>query len=610
MLFAQFAQHLQKIEATSSRLEMTVYLAQLFKELATEEIPVAVYLSLGQLTPAYKNLEFQLSTKMVLRVLVQQMAQNPDLYGDGLPAANLFDEADISMYETKANQIYKKNGDIGKTAQEVFALSKNKNFSKTILAVYQDLIEVAEDAGAGSQERKINLLLKLFQGLDEISVRFVSRIVVGKLRLGFSTMTIFDALSWTKHQNKADAEFLEELFQRKADLGLLAQMYLQENDKKVLLAKYHAEFGVPIVPALCQRLNTAQEIIEKMDKVIVEPKYDGLRIQIHLDKKTRVVKSFTRNLEETSHMFPELKKALTEIDCDSCILDGEVVGLDKKTGAILPFQETATRRRKHGVDAKAAEIPVHFYIFDILFQNNQSLLDTVLTTRKAILQDILNQATTFTPTPFVVTSDAQELRDFHEEQLANGLEGAVMKKDDSLYKSGRKGWRWVKIKEAEGSKGKLNDTLDCVVMGYYAGRGKRAGFGLGAFLVGVVADNGVIETVAKIGTGLSDDQFREFKQRTAKLVVENDFKSIADIKPVEYRVHKNLYPDVWVRPGLVVEIAADEITNSQIHSAGQDTAKNIPGKALRFPRLVRFRDDKGVTEATTVRELASISHLV
>ncbi|MFZ5438285.1 MAG: ATP-dependent DNA ligase [Patescibacteria group bacterium] len=600
MLFSNFAQHLQKLESTSSRLEMTYQLAELFSKLEKEEIPPAIYLSLGKLVPAYQTLEFQLSTTMVLRVLTQQMVQNPDLYGVDLPVANLFAEADYSLYESKVNKIYKTNGDIGKTTEEVLmVVSKKLGNSKTILAVYQDLKTIAQESGEGSQERKTSLLLKLLQSLDPVSAKFVSRIVVGKLRLGFSTMTILDALSWAKKQTKEDSVLLEELFQRKADLGVLAQEYLTNTNDQTLLENYQAELGIPIVPALCQRLNTAQEIIEKMGRVIVEPKYDGLRIQIHLDKKAQVVRSFTRNLEETSQMFPELKKAFSEIGCENCIVDGEVVGVDKQTGEILPFQETATRRRKHGIDEKAAEIPVRFYVFDLLYKDGQSLLDTQLLARKKLLEKMLTTAKVFVPTPFLITQDARELKAFHENQLTQGLEGAVMKKDDSLYKSGRKGWRWVKIKEVEGNRGKLSDTLDCVVMGYYAGRGKRAGFGLGAFLVGVVADNGMIETVAKVGTGLSDEQFKEFKERT------NDF--ITKEKPTQYRVHKNLYPDVWVKPELVVEIAADEITHSQIHAAGKTEDK--PGKALRFPRLVRFRDDKSVEQATTVKELASISHL-
>jgi DNA ligase 1 len=593
MLFSKFSQHLLKIEKTPSRLEMTSLLSDFFPELDVDEIPTAVYLSLGKLVPAYKTLEFQLSVKMILRALVQQMSQNPDVYGDGMPVSNLFDEADNGLYEKKVNKLYKQLGDIGEASQEIFSKTEVKESKKDILDVHQELMDIAKESGSGSQERKVSLLLNLFQSLDPVSIRFVSRIVVGKLRLGFSTMTILDALSWTKNKDKSDSKFLEELFQRKADLGILSQMYLQKTDKKKLIEEYQTTLGIPVVPALCQRLNSAKEIIEKMKKVIVEPKYDGLRVQIHVDKKEKIVRSFTRNLEETSHMFPELKKAFEEINCESCILDGEVVGVNKKTGEILSFQETSTRRRKHGVDEKAAEIPVRFYIFDVLRKDGKSLLDENLEKRKELLEKITANSTTFVSTPFITTTDPEILKEFHEEQLALGLEGAVMKKHDSLYKSGRKGWRWVKIKEVEGSSGKLSDTLDCVVMGYYRGRGKRASFGLGAFLVGVIGEDEKIMTVAKIGTGLTDDQFKEFIRRT------NDF--IAEEKPVQYQVHKNLYPDVWVEPSLVVEIAADEITKSPIHSAG---------KALRFPRLERFRDDKRVEQATTVEELSTISHLV
>jgi DNA ligase-1 len=295
-------------------------------------------------------------------------------------------------------------------------------------------------------------------------------------------------------------------------------------------------------------------------------------------------------LDETSHQFPELERALEKLNCETCILDGEVVGVDKHTGSIVAFQQTSTRRRKHGVADKAEELPVRFYLFDALEKNGRSLIDVPLHQRKEILQKIVGDDTnTFTTAPFIVTSDPKKLHDYHVEQLALGLEGAVIKQYDSVYKSGRKGWRWVKIKEDEGTSGKLSDTLDCIVLGYYRGRGKRAVFGLGAFLVGLLGKDEQILTIAKIGTGLTDEQFRELKQRLDKHEVKT--------KPTRYAVHKNLIPDVWVDPSLVVEIAADEITRSPVHSAG---------KALRFPRLIKFRDDKNWQDATTIKELAKI----
>ena len=146
------------------------------------------------------------------------------------------------------------------------------------------------------------------------------------------------------------------------------------------------------------------------------------------------------------------------------------------------------------------------------------------------------------------------------------------------------------MKQEEEASAKLSDTVDCVVMGYTAGRGKRALFGLGQFLAGII-DYDVIKTVTKIGTGISDEQFRELFIRLRKLKVKD--------KPKEYGdVSKLIIPDVWVEPSLVVEIAADEITKSPIHSAGY---------ALRFPRLIKFRDDKSWDEATTLKELKRLS---
>jgi len=149
----------------------------------------------------------------------------------------------------------------------------------------------------------------------------------------------------------------------------------------------------------------------------------------------------------------------------------------------------------------------------------------------------------------------------------------------------------VKMKQGEEAQGKLADTIDVVVMGYTQGRGKRASFGVGQFLVGV-KDGDKIKTTSKIGTGLTDEEFREIERRLKNLRTKD--------KPKEYEVRKNYTPDFWVIPSLIVEIAADEITKSPTHTAGL---------ALRFPRLINFRDDKDPSEATTLRELEGLFDL-
>jgi DNA ligase-1 len=191
--------------------------------------------------------------------------------------------------------------------------------------------------------------------------------------------------------------------------------------------------------------------------------------------------------------------------------------------------------------------------------------------------------------PQILTDKAEVIRSFHEEQIKKGLEGVVVKKWDSPYEPGRRGFAWVKFKEEEGKTGKLTDTIDAVVLGYYVGEGKRSGFGIGAFLVGVRKHDEFV-TLTKIGTGVSDDLWKELKSELEGIKVQK--------QPKQYSgVHKAFVPDVWVNPTLVVEIAGDDLTKSPTHGAGF---------AVRFPRLVHIRRDKGPDQATTVLEIAKM----
>ena len=152
----------------------------------------------------------------------------------------------------------------------------------------------------------------------------------------------------------------------------------------------------------------------------------------------------------------------------------------------------------------------------------------------------------------------------------------VVKKLESPYEAGARNFNWVKLKRH--SAGELNDTIDCVILGYISGRGKRTAFGAGALLVGVY-DKKTDEfvTVSKIGTGLTDDEWREIHKRADKISLDH--------KPP--RVNALITPSVWIRPEIVIEILADEITRSPVHTAGKEGDE--PGYALRFPRLVSFR---------------------
>lgn len=553
MKFSELAIYLEKLERTPGRLEITRILTELFKASSDSEIDKVVYLSLGILAPNYEGVILNLAEKMMLRTLAS--AYQKDL-------------ADVLGQ-------YKKVGDIGKVAE---SLAKNTNKDLTVTEVFEKLIDIAKDNGAGSQDRKIEKMANILKNADSLSARYLARIPVGKLRLGFSEKTVIDALAG--HDVNIQKE-IESAYNVRPDIGFIAKI-AKENKLQEVTPK----IGVPVVPMLAARLNSAMEMIKKMDEISVEPKYDGLRIFIHFDRKQDLMNIFTRNMNMLdSSIFPELKYFGKYINANTVILDTEAVGLDAKREGFVDFQKTIQRRRKHEVKESSEKTPLQFQVFDILYYNGESQMNKTYLERRSLLEKVVVNGDLLHIDENTITKDPEVVRNLHEKYLKMGLEGVVVKRANGKYVSGRTGWNWVKMKEVEGQSGRLSDTVDCIVMGYSVGKGKRSVFGIGQFLVGV-KDGEVFKTVTKVGTGLTDEQFRELKTRLKKLEVKE--------KPKEYKVNKDLSPDYWVTPGLVVELAADEITVSPKHTAGL---------ALRFPRLINFRDDKNPAQATTLKEL-------
>ena len=578
MTFSRLSNYFDRLDQTASRNEITRILADLFQKTSDHEIDLVCYLSLGRLVPLYEPLEFQLAEKMVVRVI-----------------ASAFHEEVRTVQKT-----YKRIGDLGAVAEKFKVKnSKFKVQKLTVTEVYRRLRNIAEEIGEGSQQRKIDGLARLLKNLDSLSCKYVVRIVLGRLRLGFSDATILDALSFMRLKSKELRPQIEKAYLVRTDIGAIAKLFKSQGLRG--LRGITASLGVPIMPALCQRLKSADEMINKMGKVVVEPKYDGQRVQIHWRKSKEQraeskeqwqVRAFTRNLEEVSLMFPELSSIGKQIQARDVILDSEAVGFDSTTGKILPFQEIITRKRKHAVSAAAKKVPLRFFVFDILYHNGRSLLSVPLHEREKLLEQSIRGETVLVKAKRIVTDIPQVLRDYHRQELKAGLEGVVVKRLSDPYIPGRRGWSWVKFKEAEESAAGLSDTLDCVVMGYYKGRGKRTAFGIGGFLVGVRHGEQFL-TVSKVGTGLTDEQWREMRKRA-------DSHATKERPKVYVQVGKSLIPDIWTAPRIVVEIAADNITQSPTHAAGL---------ALRFPRLVQFRDDKSARETTTLLEVKSLYRL-
>lgn len=607
MLFKILTQHLQKIESVSSRLEITERLAELFRLLSVAEMGMIPYLIQGRISPAYAGVEFGVAEKSVIKAAAHALGRDPK---------------DFAKTVAKV-------GDLG-TAIET-ERAQFQSFDQedlTITQVFETFVQISSHTGEGSQETKASLIGLLFTKLDALSCRYIARIPLGQLRLGASDVTIIDALSWMLTGGKSLRPQIERAYQVRPDLSYICQTI--KRDGVEALDKVGPVIGTPILMMRAERLSSGTEIIEKLGECVVEPKYDGLRLQIHMKKapsstlqaprntQNQVLNGtqshqnsqlaargsslesnvhiFTRGLEDATHMYPDIVKAvIDELDCDEAIIEGEALGYDHEHDRFLSFQETIQRKRKHDVEEAALRIPLRLMAFDVLYVDGQSYIAKSLTERRAKLTKLLVKkvkSSTFVMAPETVTSDPVVVESLFDTYVTDGLEGIMAKKLADPYKPGAREYSWVKLKKSYSEK--VNDTIDCVIMGFDQGKGKRAAFGIGAVLVGIYdSANEHFLTLAKIGTGMTDE---EWKQIRAKCKVQS-----ANTIPAEYEVKKEVYPDVWVAPSIVLEIRCDELTESKLHSSGW---------SMRFPRLEKFRDDKKPTDATSLTEIMQMTKKV
>jgi DNA ligase-1 len=573
MKFTELTQYFEKLEKTSSRLSLIEILSELFKKTPAQEIEKIVYLIQGRLAPFFMPIEIGMAEKTVAQAL-----------------ANAYE---LSREDVLKN--YQRLGDMGLAAYElaknskfIHSASSGQNSQLTVTEVVNILLEIANTKGNGTVEKRQILLSDLLKQLDPISAKHLVRIPLGNTRLGIGDPTVLDALATAKLGDKSQRKLLEGAYNRTSDLGLIAKTLWVDRLEAVQQLKLMV--GYPVRSELCERLPNPQKVIEKMEVVDVQYKYDGFRVQIH--KNGDEVRMFSRNLEEMTHMFPELTQAVRrQIKAKTIILDSEALAYSPESEEFLPFQETTKRRRKHGIEAMAKSLPLKAFVFDILYKDGESLIDLPLTKRMEILKEVLPEDDILIRTKNQTVKDAKTLSLLLEDAISKGLEGLVIKKLESPYEAGARNFNWVKLKRH--SSGELNDTIDCVILGYITGKGKRTAFGAGALLVGVYdKEKDEFVTVSKIGTGLTDEEWREIHGRADAISLEH--------KPA--RVNAVITPSVWIEPKIVIEVLADEITRSPIHTAGKTETE--PGYALRFPRLVSFRSlDKKAEDATSVAEL-------
>jgi len=487
MLFSQLSSYFEKLEATSSRLALIDILADLFKHSSEAEIEKIIYLSQGRIAPFFEATEIGMAEKQVAQAIASAFNSTKQdvlkLYGE----VGDMGEAAMQIVRGPVKSNPSRQGSLF-ASLKVHAVGSPSSFATprkkiTVSDVFEILTQIAKTQGLGTVEKRQVLLSDLLRKSDSNSVRYLVRIPLGNLRLGIGDPTILDGLAKAKLGDKSKRKLLEGAYNRTSDLGLIAKTLWEKGLAAVI--KLQVVVGKPIRSELCERLPNAEKAIEKMEIVSVQPKYDGFRVQIHKDGDK--VSMFSRNLENMTHMFPELiEGTLKQIKTKTAILDTEALAYQPESEEFLPFQETTKRRRKYGIEEMTKTLPLKAFVFDILYKDGKSLIDKPLSERLVILKQTLIINGTLIPAKTQTVRDAKTLNIILEDSISKGLEGVVIKKLESPYEAGGRNFNWVKLKRQQS--GELNDTLDCVILGYVFGKGKRTAFGAGALLVGVYDD--------------------------------------------------------------------------------------------------------------------------
>ena len=451
-------------------------------------------------------------------------------------------------------------GDVGSAVEELLEHKSQTSFSFSALTlqdVYADLLHLARSSGERSQREKVRVIQGLFSVASPLESHYLAGILLGDVRIGVGEGTIRDAL---RKAFDVDAALIDFAFQVKNDLGEVALLCLQGEDalRQVTLTLYHP------VRMMLARQGSIAGVLAAAGRVAVEYKYDGARFQFHLGPQG--CKIYSRRLEDVTDSLPDIAEALTASCTDEVILDGEAIAIDK-AGRPLPFQTVLRRfRRKHGVTEAVEEVTLVPRVFDILYHNGELLITRPCSERREILINVLKNYVT----PRIERGEEREIEQQYHEALDSGHEGVMLKLLDSLYSPGIRGKDWVKIKPQP-------DSLDVIITGAEWGEGKR-GKMFGSFLVACRKDEFSDEliSISKVATGFTDQDLEEVYAELKDQVIREDGKNVT------------------LEPQLVLEVGYSEIQVSQTYNGGF---------ALRFPRLLQIRRDKGILDINTLADI-------
>lgn len=613
----------QELEKTSKRLEKTFIISNFLKKVPAKDLQASIYLLQGTVFPPWSMEKIGVSDMIVIKALSSSTGESPD----------------------KIKKLWKEHGDLGLVAEKIANKKRQATLFKKSLEireVFDAIRSLTKVEGHGSIDQKLKIMNQLLGCSSPEEVCYLVRTFLGDLRVGVGEGVLGDSIVWAylydrkevfskketikkdidnkdnnrkdtdkkctsnkdtdkkdsvnkdsdrKENEKIDKNFklspeeqlkyneialiTEEAFNTLNDYAKVAELAKKglENLKDIPLMP-----GTPLKLMLFVKADSIPDAFERVGSPAAwEYKYDGFRVQIHKQKED--ITLFTRRLEDVTPQFPDVVEAIRKgVNGDSFIIDAEVVGFDKKTFEYLPFQSISQRiRRKYDIPDMVKNFPVETNVFDVIFHNGDSVAKKSFTDRRKLLEAIVK------PIPRllviakqIITDDEKIGENFYSESLKKGFEGVMVKRLDAPYKPGRREGYGVKLKP-------VMEALDLVIVRAEWGEGKRTGW-FTTFTLACQDEEGNLLEIGNVGTGIKekegeDTSFEELTNLLKPLVISQVGKSVI------------------FKPKVVVEIHYEEIQKSPTYSSGY---------ALRFPRFIRLRDDKPLSEISTINQVEGL----
>ncbi len=605
MDYTSLCDEYEKLEKTTKRLEKTLVLAAFLRTVPAAELEQVMLLLQGLVYPSWDDRKLGFSSNYVIKALALVAGVSAD----------------------SVKELWRETGDLGNCAYRLLGKKKQATLMSkrlTIAKVFHNLRALADTAGEGSVDTKVQHVAELLSSATGIESKFILRTVLDELRVGLGEGTLRDALVWAflpgivgisvseeeyakSRQKKLSITSLEELrkipvddysfiFSEDETVAREAYSWLVArvrhaldvcNDfavvahalkEKGLVGLKHITLtpGVPLNVMLALKEETMSAAFERVGiPTAVEYKLDGFRMQIH-KVPSGAVTLFTRRLENVTAQFPDVVAAIKKsVDGKSFILDSEAVGLDTSTGKFLPFQAVSQRiKRKYDIEKTIASLPVELHVFDVLYHDGQSFLKMPFAERHALVKKIVHSGKGVKVIEQLLVENESAAEKFYKKSLAAGNEGIMFKKLDAPYKPGARVGYMVKMKP-------VMETLDLVIVAAEWGEGKRSSW-LSSYTIACRdSATGELRIVGKVSTGLKEkkEEGLSFGDMTLQL------------KPL---ILEQKGRDVTVKPQIVIELNYEEIQKSPSYSSGF---------ALRFPRVVRLREDRDASSCSTLEDV-------